>query len=57
MIRALMLGMIRLYSQEAAKKLGVVITEMHQNATAGATIDLDTEFASNARERLDNLFG
>lgn len=51
------LGLIRLYSQEAAKALAGVIVEMNTNSRTMSSLEIDTEYASNARERLDNLFG
>ena len=49
------LGLVRLYAQEAAKKIADVLEQL-QDSNSGYEAIAD-DFAANAKERLDNLFG
>lgn len=51
------LGMVRLYSQEAARKIAMVLQNLDKTTHAVSGPALADDFAANAREKLDNLFG
>jgi len=50
------LGMVRLYCQEAAKKITEVVRRMEEYATEVPRTNLGEAFTMSAKEKLDNLF-
>jgi predicted regulator of Ras-like GTPase activity (Roadblock/LC7/MglB family) len=50
------LGMVRLYSQEAAKKIAAAIQRMEESPSTAPEGDFGADFTSTAQEKLDDLF-
>jgi predicted regulator of Ras-like GTPase activity (Roadblock/LC7/MglB family) len=50
------LGMVRLYSQEAAKKITEVIRRMDETGGSLATSNFGVDFTASAQQKLDDLF-